>query len=280
MASDVETGEIGIRFWGVRGSIAVSGPEYAGFGGHTNCLEILGGSNRLLVDAGSGIVPFGADWRAEAGERLDIVLTHLHHDHVIGLLLCAPLFVPGVEVNIYCGHLGGASAEDALRTLFSPPLFPLTFADIPAKVRFIGFRAGEEISTAGFRIRTHALNHPGGATGYRFERQGKALVVLTDHEHSGDPANADKDLAAFCRGAGLIAYDATYDPAEYAAYRGWGHSTWEAGAALALAAEAPVLACIHHAPDHDDRKLAGMERNLTTVLPNGFFARQGSRFTV
>lgn len=278
MAADDETSGIGIRFWGVRGSIAVSGSEFEVFGGDTNCLEILGGSNRLIVDAGTGIVPFGAHRQAQAGDRIDVVLTHLHHDHVIGLLLCAPLFVPGVEVNIYCGTLDGASAEEALRALFSPPLFPLTFADLPAKIRFTGFRAGEEISAAGFRIATHPLNHPGGATGYRFERDGKALAVLTDHEHSGDPAEADKALAAFCRGTGLIAYDATYDPAEYAAYRGWGHSTWEAGAALALAADVPVLACIHHAPDHDDRTIASMERNLKTVLPESFFARQRTCF--
>lgn len=280
MDSEIETddGRPGIRFWGVRGSVPVCGPHVTRFGGHTSCMEILGGTNRLIVDAGTGIMPFGAAFAAKPGDRLDIVLTHLHHDHVAGLFFCAPLFVPGVSVNIHCGNLDGASAEAALKTLFSPPLFPLTFEDLAATVRFHGFHAGAEMSLAGFAVATIPLNHPGGATGYRFARGGHALAVLTDHEHTGDVRSPDPILRDFCHGTSLIAYDATYDPAEYPAYRGWGHSTWEAGAALARAAAVPALACIHHAPDHEDAKLAGMERDLKTVLPDGFFAREGTTF--
>ena len=43
------------RFWGVRGSTPVSGPEYAEFGGSTPCLEVRCGERLFLVDAGSGL---------------------------------------------------------------------------------------------------------------------------------------------------------------------------------------------------------------------------------
>ncbi len=266
-----------VRFWGVRGSVGVSGADMDVFGGHTSCIEITAGTSRVILDAGTGIVPLGAQINAKAGDHFDILLTHLHHDHVIGLLLFAPCFVPGVTLDIYCGSLGGDTAEVALKRLFSPPLFPVTFGMLPSSVRFIGFSAGETISVGGMSVPTCPLNHPDGATGYRFDRDGRSVVVLTDMEHGAAAADPDPALVAFSRGADLIVYDATYDEDDYPRYRGWGHSTWEAGSALAKAAKATSLACFHHAPDYDDARLGRMEKKLKTDFPNGFFAREGGR---
>ena len=40
-----------VRFWGVRGSVAVSGEQVAWVGGNTSCLEVSDGENRLILDA-------------------------------------------------------------------------------------------------------------------------------------------------------------------------------------------------------------------------------------
>lgn len=266
---------LSLRFWGVRGSVGVAGAATNIFGGHTSCIEMKAGGRHMIVDAGTGIVPLGMSMQAKAGDHFDILLTHLHHDHVIGLMLFQPCFVEGVTIDIYCGSLGGDSAEEALRRLFSPPLFPLTFDQLPAKVRFIGFSAGERLTVGGVSVQTCPLNHPNGATGYRFSSGGKSAVILTDVEHEGDAADAAPDLTAFCSGADLIIYDATFDEDDYPRYRGWGHSTWEAGVALVRAAKAGALACFHHAPEYDDARLQKMETALKAELPSGFFAREG-----
>jgi phosphoribosyl 1,2-cyclic phosphodiesterase len=48
-----------VKFWGVRGSIPCPGPETARFGGNTSCVEILGGEEVIILDAGTGIRELG-----------------------------------------------------------------------------------------------------------------------------------------------------------------------------------------------------------------------------
>ena len=266
---------LSLHFWGVRGSVGVAGSGTNLFGGNTSCIEVIAAGRRMIVDAGTGIVPLGVKMQAKAGDHFDILLTHLHHDHVMGLMLFQPCFVAGVTIDIYCGNLGGRSAEEPLKRLFSPPLFPLTFEGLPAKVRFIGFSAGENVVIGGVSVQTFPLNHPDGATGYRFSSGGKTAVILTDMEHEGDAGDPSPALAAFCSKADLIVYDSTFDDEDYQRYRGWGHSTWEAGLALAKVAKARALACFHHAPEYDDDRLQKMERALKAQFPTGFFAREG-----
>ena len=45
-----------VKFYGVRGSISVSGKEYTEFGGNTTCFQIMATQSRRIgiVDAGTG----------------------------------------------------------------------------------------------------------------------------------------------------------------------------------------------------------------------------------
>lgn len=281
MNDDIRQNGLSLTFRGVRGSVAVAGPGTRVYGGNTSCIEVHAAGRRFIIDAGTGIVPLGMQLDAKAGDHFDILLTHLHHDHVMGLMLFAPCFVPGVTIDVYCGNLGGASAEEPLKRLFSPPLFPVTFDALPSAVRFIGFSSGDVLTVGGFAIATCPLNHPDGATGYRFDVDGASAVVLTDMEHEDDAAGpASAALAAFCRTAGVIVYDATFDEDDYPRYRGWGHSTWRAGTALARRADAASLVCFHHAPEYDDTRIARMEQELKAEFPQGSFAREGETLTV
>lgn len=267
-----------MTFWGVRGSSVTPGPTTLKYGGHTTCVEVVAGPRRVIVDAGSGIIELGAALREKPPRTIDIVFSHLHHDHTEGLFFFAPMFIPDTEITLHCGHLDGRSPEEALRQCFSPPLFPLGFDDVPARVRFRGFRAGETLDLDGLAVRTHPLNHPGGATGYRIDHDGAAVAVLTDNEHTEpwpDPA-----LTSFVAGCDLVAYDAMWEQDEYDKYRGWGHSTPQMGAALVRAAGAGRLACIHHAPNYDDERLSRIEAEIAASSPGAFLAREGMSLTL
>jgi phosphoribosyl 1,2-cyclic phosphodiesterase len=52
-----------ITFWGVRGSIAVSGAEYARTGGNTTCIEVQHAGERLILDGGTGLRALGSQRR-------------------------------------------------------------------------------------------------------------------------------------------------------------------------------------------------------------------------
>ena len=82
-----------IRFWGVRGSIACSGPGTARYGGNTSCVEVRVGRQIIILDAGTGLRVLGHALQAERKGRplnLTLLLTHTHWDHIHGL----PYFLP------------------------------------------------------------------------------------------------------------------------------------------------------------------------------------------
>jgi phosphoribosyl 1,2-cyclic phosphodiesterase len=244
------------------------------FGGHTACVEIRCGERLFIVDAGTGISALGPELGMSAPPEVDILLSHLHLDHVGGL----PFFKPAVlgadrVIRTHCGNLDGASAKEALDRLFSPPVFPIELDQLPARFEHHGFRAGETLAFPdGARVETHPLNHPGGATGFGFRYEGRHVCYISDIEHT-EPW-PDPGLAAFVRGADLVIYDGMFSQTEYDRCRGWGHSTWQKGIELCQKAGAKALAIFHLYPGHDDTYLRGVEAEMQAVMPSAFMARE------
>jgi phosphoribosyl 1,2-cyclic phosphodiesterase len=268
-----------VTFWGVRGSLPVPGPGTVVFGGNTTCLEVEtpsgDGTRRFIIDAGSGMQPLGRSRDWSGIKRLDLLLTHLHHDHVIGLPFFNSMSAKDIVIHVWCGNLGGESAEAALRSMFSAPLFPVSLEGFPAKFRFHGFRAGATLDIEGVSIRTAPLEHPSGATGYRFDGDGGSLAIITDIEHRADAP--DPAVIALCKGADTLVYDSMFEETDYNRCRGWGHSTAKAGIALAMAAGVRQFVGFHHAPEHDDTIMADRERRLRAAWPESLMAREGMR---
>ena len=264
-----------VRFWGVRGSISAAGARFEEFGGNTPCVEIRCGGRLFIVDAGSGITGLGLELAAPDGPAdIDIVLSHLHLDHIGGLPFFKPCLLPGRHIRLHCGNLRGETAEEAFLRLFSPPLFPISLSQLPGNVEHVGFKAGNTVTFHdGATCRTMPLNHPGGATGYRFDHRGRSVCYISDIEHS-EPW-PPPDLRDFVHGADLVIYDGMFSETEYIRCQGWGHSTWQKGVALAQAAAVQHLAIFHLHPQHDDAYLHGVEREIMAAMPSAFLAREG-----
>jgi|SRR5687767_9194799 len=58
--------ELRIKFWGVRGSYPAPGEATVKYGGNTACVEIRAGERRIILDAGTGIIPLSRNWHADA----------------------------------------------------------------------------------------------------------------------------------------------------------------------------------------------------------------------
>src|SRR6476660_6177690 len=173
-----------VRFWGVRGSIACSGAEYARYGGNTSCLEVTGGGRRLIFDAGTGIRTLGLELVHQAPNNLDIYFTHTHLDHLVGLTFFAPLFDARSTVRMWAGHLEAPyTLKQVVANLMQAPIYPVTLEIFKAKVSFTEFKAGDLLTCGPIQMRTAPLNHPNGATGYRIEHGGKSICYITDTEH-------------------------------------------------------------------------------------------------
>lgn len=265
-----------VRFWGVRGSIACSGPGTARYGGNTSSLEIRCGDRILLFDGGSGIRYLGNQLVGEAPLDIDLYLTHTHFDHVCGLPFFKPFFQQQNRFRLWAGHLGGSmTLTRVLREFMMSPLFPVPPEVFLAQMQYRDFQAGETLAAApGIAVRTVALNHPDGATGYRVDFDGRSICYLTDTEHV--PGAPDRGILELIAGADIVVYDCMYTDAEYAdGHVGWGHSTWQEAVRLCKVAGVERLVVFHHDPDHDDDRLDAIGRDVAAALPKAVMAREG-----
>lgn len=262
-----------VKFWGVRGSIPCSGPETARYGGNSSCVEMRCGSRRLVFDAGSGIRELAATMRGP--QDFDLLFSHFHYDHVIGLPFCGPLYHPHTRCRVWAGRAGqDGGVRQVLSDFMSAPRFPLRLDFFNADLGFNDFQPGDALDLGdGIKVRTAALNHQDEATGYRVEFGGKAACYVTDTEQFAD--GLDQNILGLIGGADLLIYDCTYTDAEYPAHRGWSHSTWQEGMRLADAASVKTFAIFHHDPGHDDAFMDGVAREAAAARPGTVVSRDG-----
>ena len=255
-----QTTGLGLRFWGVRGSVATPKQENLGYGGNTSCVEIRGGSGEIAIfDAGTGLRNLGEELlRQFPGRKIkvNIFLTHYHWDHIQGVPFFGPLFQEGTEITFHASEKLGP-LRDRLRRQMSAPYFPVDFDTVAARLQFVEMD-GAGVQAGDLRVSCFAMNHPQGCLGFRVETKDGVLVYATDNE-PGD-AEFDKGVRKLADGADILIYDAQYLPEDYAARRrGWGHSHWREAAAVARDARVKELILFHHDPSHDDRTMSRIE---------------------
>lgn len=269
-----------VRFWGVRGSIACPGPQYARYGGNTSCIEVRLGERVIIFDAGTGLRPLGISLIQEAPLDADIFLTHTHVDHIHGIPFFAPFFSPKNRFRVWAGHLAPRlTLKHVLCKYMAEPLFPVPPDIFAAKVDYSDFEAGETLFPApGAVLRTTALNHPQGATAYRLEDAGRSFCYVTDTEHV--EGVLDERILTLVKDADVMVYDATYTDNEYPQFRGWGHSTWQEGMRLADAAKVKRLVIFHHDPSHDDDAMDKIMAGAEAARPGTLVAHEGMSLTL
>jgi len=224
------------------------------FGGHSSCVEFEPGSDQYFVcDMGSGARPFGAHVLARQSGRpavVNIFMSHMHWDHIMGFPFFGPAYVPGTRLRIYGCH---GNLEEALRRQQEPPSFPVPFAHLTATIEFVPLTPGETRGVAGVKVTAAPQFHSGDSYGFRFERDGKSFVYSTDSEHKLDDIRETQRIVEFFRGADLVIFDAMYSLAEAVSVKAdWGHSSNVVGVELCQMAEVKKLALFHHEPANDD----------------------------
>jgi ribonuclease BN (tRNA processing enzyme) len=294
-----------VRFWGVRGSYPTTGPKTRAFGGNTSCVEVIAGGQRLIFDAGTGIIPLGKEiCRADSSRPTAYVfLSHTHIDHVMGLCFFEPLLTTNARSFIYGPGNSRGALTRSLQQLTHSDLFPVSFDELKGKKEIHSLSGGELI-----RFRPHGIRplidkvsaparreaeeltivtlkspaHPRyGVMLYRVDYRDKSLVYATDIEQKEEGYS---EIIDFARGADLLIHDAQYLHDEYFSNskpkKGWGHSTIEMAVAVAKKAQVKRLALFHHEPLHDDQVMRRIKRRSRRLLPVSVVAREGMEITL
>ena len=227
------------------------------YGGQSPCVEIeTGRAEYLVCDMGSGARAFGAhimSARNSVPIVVNVLMSHVHWDHIMGFPFFAPAYVPGARIRIFGCH---DVIEKALRLQQSAPCFPVEFSRLAATIEFIRIEAGQVADIAGFKVTPKRQRHTGDSYGYRFERDGKAIVYSTDSEHKLENPAETEGFVEFFRNADLVIFDAMYSLVEAVSVKeDWGHSSNIVGVELAQLANVKHLCMFHHEPAFNDERI-------------------------
>jgi phosphoribosyl 1,2-cyclic phosphodiesterase len=247
-----------LKVWGARGSVPAPGPQMNRYGGNTSCVQVtLRSGVELILDAGTGIRTLGLD--LTASPKINLLLTHLHLDHIQGLMFFPPCFRADAEITIWGPASPEASLEDRIARYISAPLSPVEIRELPCSVSFLDTPA-TEWELGGATIRAEAVTHRGPTLGYRITDGDTSLCYIPDHEPAlGTPLkDLDRDwISGFdlACDADLLIHDCQYTDEEYPGHIGWGHSAMGDALCFADRVGARNVLLFHHDPLHQDETL-------------------------
>ena len=266
---------------GLRGSIPVSGEEFNEFGGATSCMVVYGEpeagekepEHAIVIDAGTGLLNL-RKYVPNSIKRLTILLSHIHLDHIQGLLMLPEMFTGAWDIEIYCGKHCGESFKDALNEMMKPPIWPVTPKYYSKNVHFLDLPE-QDFEVGKVTISSMPGAHPNDINIFKFTfPNGTTLVHVGDYE-VGTDAKIDEKLKDFAHDTSLLLMDGMYTMTEYEKQRGFGHSPWEMTAELADKVGVQRLRIIHHAPNHDDKVLREAEEHIKAKYPGAAMGREG-----
>jgi ribonuclease BN (tRNA processing enzyme) len=187
----------------------------------------------VVLDAGTGFYRVG---ERLCTDELDIFLTHAHLDHVVGVTYLFDV-IRARPVRRITLHAEAEKLAAVREHLLHPALFPAT---PPCEFREL---AAEVPLPLGGRLTHFAVEHPGGAVGFRLEWPDRSMAYVTD-----TTASSAAEYLESIRGVDLLVHECNFADEQAGLAAKWGHSSLSEVARLAAAAEVGRLVLAHLDP--------------------------------
>ena len=245
---------------GVRGSVSNSSPEFDRYGGNTSCYEIEIDDCQIVIDTGTG---FHNVELMRKQKQSVIIYSHFHHDHIQGLSFNKYLYDNFSPILISSALCNASTLKEILETYYSGHYFPIDLFDQLKHLKIVEFNEINKLLKGKVKLSSTKLRHPGGACGYRFEKNGGSIVTLFDNEYHD---NQKQDLIEFCKGADLVVWDGMFTEEELLSKQGWGHSSIERAHEFASLSSLKRMLITHHSPERTDVELDEIGKTLDSNI--------------
>ena len=259
-----------LKIHGVRGSLPATGKNFSKYGGNTTCLEIETKESQIFIDAGTG---FSSAKIADGTKKVYLLFTHLHHDHLQGLLFNPQLFIQNQQITVASVLMDGATLKKYIAEYFSPPFFPPSVFSFVNCLTFVDFEHFIMFNSSNLNIDFISLKHPGGAIGYSFNSGSKKVVIALDNEFETEQ---ERPLLSFCENADILIWDGMYTDGEIENKKGWGHSTIEQAVNFTKKSNVKKTIICHHSPTRSDAEIDALRASLAGR--NVEFGIEGTKF--
>ncbi|QDT70412.1 Ribonuclease BN [Planctomycetes bacterium MalM25] len=234
---------------------------------HTAC--VLVAEHGLMLDAGTGAFRVHDRLAGVAlpGGRLDVVLTHAHLDHIVGLTFLIGLRDANgpVETVVHAApeKLGAIERHLLAEAVF--PIFPVS--------RFEPLVEELELSR-GAALKTFPQDHPGGSLGVRVGAGEESFAYVTDT--TAPTAETIRRL----EGVDLLLHEAYFDDAQAAFAAETGHCTTSQALETAVKARAGKLVMMHLNPRATEAEERAALADAQRIRPDAEYGRDGQAFTL
>jgi len=261
--TDLQQGQIRVTVWGGRGFPSIMPNTASRHGRQTSCLSVETATSLFIFDAGTGIVPLGAEIMAKKTyyKEIWIFLTHFHMGNILGLGGFKPLFDPNFSVHI----IGANDPEKSLKEVTQSALYSsFAMAKQPPKAKIDIYEILEDNYELmpGVKLSAMYSNHPTSTMVYALEILGKKIVYSPDSEIWGDATafqDYDEKLAVFSKSADIFFHDCGFSDKDYETCKHQGHSGLTV--VIDFAAERGLvrdLVLTHLNPNYTDEELDKM----------------------
>lgn len=226
------------------------------YGNNTPCVEILGGNEIIVCDAGSGLRDLGRSLvsKPSTGPRvINILVSHLHWDHIQGFPFFIPAYMQGTLIRIWGCH---DELESAFINQQNPPCFPVLLEDMGANISFHQLDLHAPNQIGGITVTAIEQPHPGLTYGYCFQKDGQKIVYSTDIEHQDEVEDPENNYTRFYRDADILIMDCQFNLADHLyTKQNWGHSSNLIAIELGVISRVKTLCLFHADPFLDDFQL-------------------------
>jgi phosphoribosyl 1,2-cyclic phosphodiesterase len=251
-----------LKFWGTRGSCPVSGLQYSHFGGNTCCLEVQYEGTCVIIDGGTGIRPLGLTLKHQ--RKIDLFLSHMHWDHLIGLPFFAPLYQKETQITIWAPQGEGRSCRELFGQLLAKEFFPVHLDQIQAQLDFQVIHEKTPIRLGALTLDFHPTIHPGKTLCFKIQTPHQTIGYVTDNEIHLDK---QQSFISFFKHCDYFIHEAQYTPGEYSQKTGWGHSSLSSARALIDKIQPAHWLVTHHDPEHTDNTLKELQQLASHQAP-------------